>query len=252
MRYAFAGDRHISLVILKFLIEKGDKPLALLLSDISDETSKDEMIKISGLEEQFIFRGKEFRNNENIEVLTRLNLDYIIGIHFPFIIPSSVLKIPKIGFLNLHPAYLPYNKGWHTPSWAILENTPYGATLHFMTETLDEGDILHQKRIEVEPFDTAHSLYQKVLKLEEEVFFEAYEGILSLNPHSKKQQHQGTVHRRRDLKVLQEIKLNENLPVKDVVDKLRALTTNDIKEAAYFFKDGKKIAIQVNLKELEE
>jgi methionyl-tRNA formyltransferase len=70
--------------------------------------------------------------------------------------------------LNLHPV-LPYNKGWNTPSWAILDNTTYGATLHFMTEALDEGDIIHQKKLEIVFADTANTLYQKALELEKEV-----------------------------------------------------------------------------------
>jgi folate-dependent phosphoribosylglycinamide formyltransferase PurN len=58
---------------------------------------------------------------------------------------------------------LPYNKGWNTPSWAILDTT-YGA-LHFMTEALDEDDIIHQKKLEI-VLRTANTLYQKALELE--------------------------------------------------------------------------------------
>jgi folate-dependent phosphoribosylglycinamide formyltransferase PurN len=38
-----------------------------------------------------------------------------------------------------------------------------------MTEALDEGDIIHQKKLEI-VFDTANTLYQKALELEKEVF----------------------------------------------------------------------------------
>ena len=100
-------------------------------------------------------------------------------------ISKEVLIIPKIGFLNLHPSFLPYNKGWNTPSWAILDKTPYGATLHFMDQTLDEGDIIHQKRIDVLTVDTANNLYKKILKLEEEVFFEAFDELWKGSTNSK-------------------------------------------------------------------
>ena len=79
-------------------------------------------------------------------MLEQLSLDYIICVHFPYIVPREILSIPKYGVTNLHPAYLPYNLGWHTPSWAILENTPIGATLHYMDECVDTGDIIHQKK----------------------------------------------------------------------------------------------------------
>jgi methionyl-tRNA formyltransferase len=46
-----------------------------------------------------------------------------------------------------------------------------------MTEALDEGDIIHQKKLEIVFADTANTLYQKALELEKEVFYEAYEEL---------------------------------------------------------------------------
>jgi methionyl-tRNA formyltransferase len=160
-----------------------------------------------------------------------------------------MLNIPKVGFLNLHPAYLPFNKGWHTPSWAIIENTPYGATLHFMSEQLDNGDIIHQKICEGLPYDTANSLYQRVKETELEVFKEALLSLTSLNPPRLKQELKGTSHLKKDLKKLQVLNLEETGKIKDVIDKLRGLTTNRVDEAAYFFDNGKKYFVQVKITE---
>lgn len=252
MRYAFAGDRNISCILLKFLIKKGHSPLVLFVSGGVNATHDQELIDIAGIDKTHIFTGNNFRNSEHIEQLKELELDYIFGIHFPYIIPKEVLEIPKIGFLNLHPAYLPYNKGWHTPSWAILDKTPYGATLHFMEEALDEGDIIYQKKLKVLPQDTADTLYQRALMLEEEVFYEAFETLITMKPSRKRQQKRGTSHVKRDLHKLQQIDLNHECHPEEFIDKLRALTTNKESEAAYFIKDGKKIGIQVNLFEMDE
>ncbi|MCH7600390.1 MAG: hypothetical protein IH973_11595, partial [Myxococcales bacterium] len=43
------------------------------------------------------------------------------------------------------------------PSWAILENTPYGATLHWVEEGMDTGDIALQREVSVLPSDTAEN-----------------------------------------------------------------------------------------------
>jgi methionyl-tRNA formyltransferase len=247
MKYVFAGDRQISVNILIWMIGKGYSPSALMVSSGKNESHADELIKISKLSEDKIFIGYSFSELSSIETLKSLGADYFIGIHFPYIIPNEVLIIPKIGFLNLHPAYLPYNKGWHTPSWAILDDTPYGATLHFMSEALDEGDIIHQKIMEVKSNDTANSLYTRVLSLEEEVFQEGFEDLLSLNPQKIKQNFKGTSHSKRDLMKVQEINLLEIYKAEELISKIRALTTNDINEAAYFIKDGQKIMIQINL-----
>jgi methionyl-tRNA formyltransferase len=247
MKYVFAGDRQISVNILKWIIDRGYCPSALIISAGKNESHSAELIKISNLPVDRIFVGKSFYEPASIVTLNSLDADYFIGIHFSYIIPSSVLNIPKIGFLNLHPAHLPYNKGWHTPSWALLDGTPYGATLHFMSEVLDEGDIIHQKKIEVKPDDTANSLYKKVLTLEEEVFQEAFDDLLSLNPKRQKQNFEGTSYIKGDLIKVQEINLFDSYKAEELINILRALTTNDINESAYFIKDGKKISIQINL-----
>lgn len=245
MRYAFAGDRKISVTLLKFIISKGYKPSALFISDSAKSSHCKELIALSGLTDDLIFRGNSFK--DNFEKIQALNLDYIFGIHFPYIIPTEFLNLPKIGFLNLHPAYLPFNKGWHTPSWAIIDGTPYGATLHFMTEKLDEGNIIHQKKIEVEPSDTAHTLYKRVMKIEEEVFFEAFESLKNLNPKSTQQTHVGTNHSKKDLKNVQEIDLNKSYSGKELVNLLRGLTTNKIEEAACFTEGDDTYYIQVHI-----
>lgn len=252
MRYAFAGDRNISCNILKFMMDKGYRPLALLVSSNLRSSHHQELIEISNLGEEFIFRGDSFQKPQNVEILKKLNLDYIFGIHFPYIIPKVVLEIPNIGFLNLHPAFLPFNKGWHTPSWAIVDKTPYGATLHYMTEALDEGDIIHQRKLEVLPIDTANSLYKRVLKLEEEVFYEAFKGISMKMPNKFPQKSKGTAHNKKDLKNIQEINLDEKIMPLDLIDKIRALTTNQTSELAYFRADGRLIGIKVELLDLTE
>ena len=247
MKFAFAGDRKISCTILKFIISKGCKPSALFVSDFDTASHDHELIEISGLDKSLVFRGNEFKNPKAIEFLSSLELDYIFGIHFPYIIPAEILGIPKIGVVNLHPAFLPYNKGWHTPSWAIIEGHPYGATLHFMEQALDEGDIIHQKKMDVYPIDTANSLYKRVLKLEEEVFYESFDSLSKLKPNRIKQLDKGTSHQKKDLKSVQEIDIYENSHAIDLINKIRALTTNDQNESAYFILNEKKIGIQINL-----
>jgi len=247
MKYIFAGDRSISVQILEFIISKGFKPSALFVSSDVKQSHANELIKISSLSSGKIFKGKEVNNEETINIITTFEVDYIIGIHFPYIISKKLLEVPKIGFLNLHPAYLPFNKGWHTPSWAIIDGTPYGATLHFMSEKLDAGDIIFQEEVVVSSSETANSLYTKVLKKEYEVFVKAFDDIKNFKPNRVKQLIKGTSHVKRDLEKVQEIDLDKNYKGKDLINLLRGLTTNSIQESAYFLENGKKYFMQINI-----
>jgi len=247
----YAGDRDISVWVLKFIISQGILPSALLVSGEKRATHDKGLIKLCrGLDPSKILRGNAFRQKKNIDLIKSLKPDYIICVHFPYVVPKEVLDIPKEGVLNLHPAYLSYNRGWHTPTWAIFDGTPYGATLHFMDEGIDTGDIVHQKNIKVLPDDTAHKLYSRVKQLEFETFKEAWPSLLAgtyLRLRQFKKDKKSTFHTKKDISSVQMIDLKKKMKAQKLIDLLRALTTNDIKEAAYYNIDGKKYRIQINI-----
>lgn len=249
LRIAYAGNSDIAVWVLDFILSQGVQPLALLLPDPVKASHTEALLqRCRFLSPERIFYGKAFSLPESIGQLQSLDLDYIVCVHFPCIIPKEVLCIPKVGVVNLHPAYLPYNRGWHTPSWAILENTPYGATLHFMDEGVDTGDIIHQKRLVILPEDTADTLYQRVKQLELEVFKEAWEWLLSRKPPRIPQAlHEGTFHRKSDLSKIQEIDLQQQIRAEELINRLRALTTNCIEEACYFTIEGRRYRVQIRI-----
>jgi methionyl-tRNA formyltransferase len=243
----FGGDRDISVRVLRFLLKGNFRPLALLVADEKKATHAGELVKLCPhLDNSRLLSGAEFRREAGIKLLKDLAPDYIICVHFPYVFPPEVLSIPKYGALNLHPAYLPWNRGWHTPTWAIWEEMPYGATLHFMNEEVDTGDIVYQKRMRVRPDDTADSLYRRVLKLEYEAFKEAWPSIVN-GTYTRKPQtsNEGSYHRKEDIKSIQRLDLRAVSKTEDVIRRLRALTTSDIEEAAYFEVKGKKYRMQI-------
>jgi methionyl-tRNA formyltransferase len=233
--------------VLRLLKHQGVKPLALLLQDEARARHADDLCRLCHeLDREYFLYGAAFRSEASIKTLKELTPDYIICVHFPYIFPSEVLSIPKYGVLNLHPAYLPWNRGWHTPTWAIWDGTPYGATLHFMIEEIDAGDIIHQKRVRILPDDTADRLYKRVMKLEYEVFKEAWPEVAD-GTYTRKPQalSEGTFHRKEDFKTIQQFDLSEVTDAEKVLRRLRALTTNNIDEAAYFEVNGIKHRVQL-------
>ena len=195
-----------------------------------------------------ILRGKAFRQSAGIQRLAELQLDYVISIHFPYIVPEQALQLPRVGTLTLHPAYLPYNRGWNTPTWAITDGTPYGATLHWMDAGVDTGDIAMQEQISVRPTDTANQLYQRVLDLEFDLFTRAFPLICAHRLPRVPQTGTGTKHRKQDLRAAQALRLDDVQTVGETLRQLRALTTNSWDEAAYFEHDGQCFRVQVAIR----
>ncbi len=73
--------------------------------------------------------------------------------------------------LNIHPSLLPKYKGLHTHARAIeAGDAEHGCTVHEVTAALDDGPILGQARVAIEPEDTPDSLAAKVLVYEHQLY----------------------------------------------------------------------------------
>lgn len=252
-RFAFAGDRDIAVWVLEYLLEQGFRPLALLLPDEGRASHAEALARLCPhLPPERIVRGRAFREPAGVALLRELRLDAVVGIHFPYVVPREVLDVPRLGVLNLHPAFLPYNRGWHTPTWALLEGTPIGATLHFMDAGIDTGDLVHQRELPVLPGDTADTLYHRLKRLELDVFREAWPSLADGTFRRTPQPADGPpAHRRQELftPAVQRIDLDERVRAGDLLRRLRALTTSRVDEAAYYEVDGRRYRVQVVIRE---
>lgn len=249
IRYGFAGDRVVAVKVLRMLLTELGQPKFLCLSGDSRQSHAKELVRIAGADVPTIC-GSEVSSEASLQRFKNAGLDYFFFIHFPHLIPKELIEIPRGGCINLHPAYLPQNRGWNTPSWAILEDSAIGATLHFMEEEIDSGDIILQKRVYVEPFDTAHTLYQKLMAAEIEVFADVLPLLRMGTLPRKSQAHVvSKIRRRKDLlqPQIQCIELDREITPRLLLKKLRALTTNNPEEAAYFMEGDRKIRVTVNL-----
>lgn len=235
VRLIFAGHRQIAVDCLTVLLEEGIIPHALLLPAHAD---RGELLRAL-LPNIPVVEGTAFRHPDGIAFLRDLRPDYLLSVHFPLLLPKEVLAIPRVGALNLHPALLPWNRGWHTPTWSIEEGTPFGVTLHWVDEGLDTGDIALQRGIPVLPSDTAHTLYQRALQTEVALFRDA---LPLLKVHALPrvpQSPQATMHRKSDLAALQQLDL-QRMTGESLLRRLRALTTSKPEESAWFEGGGKR------------
>ncbi len=100
--------------------------------------------------------------------------DWIILAWWPFLIKKETIAWPTKACMNFHPSLLPHNRGKHYNFWTIVEESPFGVSLHKVTEGIDDGDILFQKTIEKDWTDTGASLYHKAQSAMLELFKESY------------------------------------------------------------------------------
>lgn len=73
--------------------------------------------------------------------------------------------------INIHPALLPAYKGLDTHARALADGAKeHGATVHFVTPEMDEGEIILQEAVPVLPGDTAETLGARVLAVEHRIY----------------------------------------------------------------------------------
>ena len=222
----FAGDRKIAVDVLQHIKNDADI-VALLLPPKETQSHSEELIReCEALNPKDIIRPEGEYPDSLISTLQDKNPDLLVSVHFSEILPNALLDIPTYDAVNLHPSFLPYNRGWHTPSWAIFENTKFGATLHVMDERLDEGAIIDQLEVDIEPADTADSLYEKAIDAELRLFVRQWP-YLKNGTYSTSDQHsgEGTIHAKRDLEAIREIDLADRMTGEELLRKLRALST---------------------------
>ena len=73
--------------------------------------------------------------------------------------------------LNIHPSLLPKYKGLHTHARALeAGDAQHGCTVHEVTAALDDGPILGQATLDINPDDTPETLAARVLTLEHQLY----------------------------------------------------------------------------------
>ena len=110
-------------------------------------------------------------------VLKEHNTELILLIGFMRILSSKFCNQWKGKILNVHPSLLPkYAGGMDTNVHEeVLKNNDKetGCTIHLVTDEVDKGPVVIQKRCLVDSDDTIESLKAKVQNLEGDAFLEA-------------------------------------------------------------------------------
>lgn len=136
-----------------------------------------------GIKTLLIPRGKTFSAQLSEAVSENTNLVVLAG--FLSILNNDFCEKFKGKIINIHPALLPKFGGkgmWgHHVHEAVLKagEEKSGATVHYVTSGIDEGEIILQKSFDINSDDTLESISAKVHEVEQEIFPKAIDQILS-------------------------------------------------------------------------
>ena len=128
------------------------------------------------------FKNKSNFENNSLKLLKKYDIDVLCLAGFMKILSGNFIKKFSKPILNIHPSLLPKYKGLNTHERAIKNKDKFaGASIHKVTEKLDSGKVILQKKVKILRSDNVKSLEKKVLKIEHEIYPKAIDKIL-INP----------------------------------------------------------------------
>lgn len=171
------AGKQVGVIGLLTILAKGHKILSAV--------AYDELVKMI-CEEYNIKIFDSIKNKGFLEYLKKTDL--LVSIHGREIIPKELLDLPSIGCINVHPCLYKY-KG-KDPIKRLLEDGENKASVgvHYMTETVDKGEVIVEEFVNVKDLKDAGSIYNKLYPYYSKVLIKALEYI-NTNLSSSKYQH---------------------------------------------------------------
>lgn len=169
IKVIFIGTPQFAVPYLESLINSDFKVIGVITQP-DKPTGRKKIISMPAIKSTAIknnipvFQPEKLKGDIEIaNKLKSLEPDLIVVVAYGQIIPQTILDIPKLGNINVHPSLLPKYRGASPIQNAILNNeTSTGITIMLMDEKMDHGPILAQKELTLVGNEDNDSLHQKM------------------------------------------------------------------------------------------
>lgn len=145
--------------------------------------------------------GEEVRHHTercDAALLAEWPADIIVSYNHPFILPEDVFTAPRLGAINLHVSYLPWNRGADPNFWSHAEHTPKGVSVHHIDAGLDTGDLIARESVEFPETATLRTSYETLQGRLQALFRGSWPMIREGGASRASQEQGGSFHVRRD------------------------------------------------------
>jgi methionyl-tRNA formyltransferase len=178
LKIIFAGTPIFAEKALQALLDKKHKVLAVLTQP-DRPSGRGMLLKQSPVKQLATHYGLEvlqpitLKSPEIQKKLTEYNADVMIVAAYGLILPAAILKIPRLGCLNIHASLLPRWRG-AAPIQRVIQagDAETGITIMQMDAGLDTGDMLLKRSCKIEARETAETLHDKLATIGAETIIE--------------------------------------------------------------------------------
>ncbi len=169
MKLIFCGTPSFAVPTLEVLAAAGHE-IALVVSQPDRPVGRAQTMTAPPVKQAALAAGIPVEQPEKIKTnaafrsqLEAIAPDAIVVVAYGRMIPPWMLKLPRLGCINLHGSLLPKYRGAAPIQWAVAMGDAYtGNTTMLLEEGLDTGPILLQQTLEIGPNATAVELFDEL------------------------------------------------------------------------------------------
>ncbi len=228
MRVVFFGTPEFALPSLEHILASRHE-VALVVSKPDRPAGRHQVLVTPPVVELALQHGVETVQVKNLkgqqfeETLQGSCADAGVVVAYGRLIPTNLLGIPRLGMVNLHPSLLPRHRGPSPIQWALVSgDRTTGVSSMLLDEGMDTGPVLLQRRVEIEPRETAEQLSARLAVVGAEVLVETLdrleEGTIEARPQGEQAGNVTPMIRRNFGKV------DWDMPARQLVNRLRGFT----------------------------
>lgn len=238
-KVALFAHSDVGFKIVRYIFRHYPKDISHIIVISKDEIYKfalENKIKVS------IYKSEKY-------ILSKLRNNFDVGIllWWPLIINSSIINTSNKGFINTHPSYLPFNRGKHYNFWSLVEESPFGTSIHYVNKKIDAGDILYQQKIKTSWLDNGETLFKKAKKNMVTMFKEFYPKFRKNKIKPTKQNlSRGSYHNYKEIDKKSYIDLSKKYLARDIINLIRARTFKG-NPGCYFKDKGEVFEIRTKI-----
>jgi methionyl-tRNA formyltransferase len=181
-RVVFMGTPEFAVYVLDILVKSGVNIVGVVTAP-DKPSGRGKKMKYSAVKEYAIKQNltlltpKNLNDKSFIESLKALRPSIQIVVAFRML-PQIVWSLPKKGSFNLHASLLPRYRGAAPINHVLINGeSKTGVTTFFIDQNIDTGEILLQKKCDIDPNETAGQLHDKLMKIGAQLVLETLKKI---------------------------------------------------------------------------
>lgn len=241
MRLILMAHGRVGEEITRFLVDNYPEDLALIVTERVNE--------ISTLAENYGVPNTLYQSDK--QLMTQLEVGYDLGVlaWWPHLLKPRALDMTRLGFVNTHPSLLPHHRGKHSSFWALMEQAPFGVTVHEVDAGIDTGSVLAQSAIEYSWCDTGETLHIKAQDAMVALFEASYPLLRAgMLVGVEQEVGGGSFHLASEIESAKRLDLGQSYLGRDLINLLRAGTFGN--QAGCWFEDaGRRYEVSISIKE---